>query len=190
MTLLADGLRLDPGAIGKGVALDAAARVLKEGGVSWALLDFGRQIMAVGDGPDGCGFRVDMGPDDKPKSALYIRDESVATTSNSERGLVVDGRLLGHVLDPRTGKPAILSRHAVVVAPTAAQADAFSTALFVLGADKGLTIAADAGLAGRIWPAGSEPPQSTAGFGRFLARACPAGSQASETRMPASMRMQ
>lgn len=139
-----DGVKLDPGGIGKGIALDAAARILREEGVHDALLDFGGQVLAVGSGSGGCGFRVDVaieGREDVLDRPLFLADASASTSANDERGLIVDGRPLGHILDPRTGRPAAAARSVTVVAPTATRADAFSTALFVMGPDEGLEAA-------------------------------------------------
>jgi thiamine biosynthesis lipoprotein len=155
-----DGMRLDPGAIGKGFALDAAARILKEGGVQWALLDFGRQILAVGGGPDGCGFPVEVSGTtagrDRPTARIYLRDASAATSANSERGLLVDGRPLGHVIDPRSGVPATKAASVTVVAPDATRADALSTALFVQGPEQGIEMAERLHVAAAILPAGED----------------------------------
>jgi thiamine biosynthesis lipoprotein len=138
------GMRLDPGAVGKGIALDAAGDLLEAGGVRWALLQFGRQVLAVGDGADRCGFPVEIaasGPLPDPPTTLFLQDASAATSANSERGLVVDGRPLGHVVDPRSGLPASGARTVTVIAPHAARADALSTALMVMGPEEGLKAA-------------------------------------------------
>lgn len=106
------GLRLDFGGIGKGLALDRAAAVLRRAGVKRALFNFGGQLHAVG-GP----WRVETaaGP-------LYIKDASLSTSGDSERP--------GHILSPLTGLP-VTGPDVTVVAPTAAEADAWSTAIYV-----------------------------------------------------------
>jgi thiamine biosynthesis lipoprotein len=144
-----DGMKLDPGAIGKGIALDAAARFLRDAGVRDALLDFGGQVLAVGAGAGGCGFPVDVattGRDRLLDRPLFLADASVSTSANDERGLVVDGRPLGHILDPRTGRPASAAVSVTVVAPSATRADALSTALFVMGPDAALEAAGRLGV--------------------------------------------
>lgn len=106
------GLRLDFGGIGKGLALDRAAAVLRRAGVKRALFNFGGQLHALG-GP----WRVETaaGP-------VYIKDASVSTSGDSERP--------GHILSPLTGLP-VAGPDVTVVAPTAAEADAWSTAIYV-----------------------------------------------------------
>jgi len=136
-TFLEVGMRLDPGAIGKGLALDAATRLLRERGVAWAVLDFGGQIAVLGAGPGGCGVPVEIAPlgrDSARRTIVYLADASASTSANDERGLIVDGRPLGHILDPRTGLPADRVTSVTVVAPAGAVADALSTAFFVMGA--------------------------------------------------------
>ena len=79
-------------------------------------------------------------------SALgQARDESAATSAQGERGLVVSGRRVGHVLDPRTGEPVDRYGSVTVVAREALAADALATALLVMGPDEGALWAAEHG---------------------------------------------
>jgi thiamine biosynthesis lipoprotein len=66
----------------------------------------------------------------------------VATSGSSERGIVVDGERLGHILDPRTGRPSGDFGSVTVWAPDAFTADCLSTALYVMGPDAALAWAA------------------------------------------------
>ena len=81
----------------------------------------------------------------------------MATTSNTERGLVVDGRLLGHILDPRTALPVEDRGSLTVIARRAGVADALSTALFVMGPDEALAAAGRLGVEARYLPASGTP---------------------------------
>jgi thiamine biosynthesis lipoprotein ApbE len=138
--VLADGSGVELGGIGKGFALDRAARVLREDGVDAALLNFGGQILAIG-APEGeWGWSIDLtDPEDRstPAMTLEIRDASIATSSQYERSLDSSRGPIGHVLDPRTGLPAKGWGAVSAVAPSATDADAISTALFVLGPEAG-----------------------------------------------------
>lgn len=131
---------LDAGAFGKGAALDRARDVLVAAGVRSALMDFGGQLLLVGAPPGDDAWRVAVAdPTDRERPAveLLVRDASVATSAQSERRLLVDGVSVGHVLDPRTGRP-VPGRHGVtVVAPDGLTADALATALLVMGPDAG-----------------------------------------------------
>lgn len=134
-------VRLDAGAFGKGVALDGAAAAAVGAGADAVALDFGGQLRLAG----GAGPRaLDIAdPRDRARPALRLRIDggSVATTANSERGRRVDGRRLSHVLDPRTGAPARDFGAVTVWAERALDADALSTACFVLGPERALALA-------------------------------------------------
>lgn len=125
VTRLAEGIRLDPGAIGKGWALDRAGEVLREAGVTRALLHGGTSsVLALGE-----GWRVAIA--DGPE--LTLSDQCLGVSAPSGRWAVFGERRYGHVLSPRTGWPVAAHAWAAVVAPTATEADALSTALLVEG---------------------------------------------------------
>lgn len=135
-----EGMALDPGAIGKGYALDAAGRVLRARGVSAALLDFGGQVLALGAPPGAETWSIDIADPlhrDLPVMTIGLRDASISTSGNSERHVRVGDLDLGHIVDPRTGRPSQAVGSASVIAPTATQADALSTAMLVLGPVEG-----------------------------------------------------
>ncbi|MBI3449329.1 MAG: FAD:protein FMN transferase [Acidobacteria bacterium] len=188
---LAAGMRLDPGAIGKGYALDAATRLLEERGVAWGLIDFGGQIAVVGAGLDRCGVEIDLasrGRDEPAARTIRLAGGSASTSGNDERGLVVDGRLLGHILDPRTGLPASGSLSVTVVAKSATVADALSTALFVLGPERGFAVARRFGVeAAFTIPAadgGVPRTAATPGFERLERTTCAPGPPAPAAPIP------
>lgn len=135
----------DEGAWGKGYALDRAAEVLRAAGVPSALLDLGGQVLAVGPRADGTPWLVDVAdPLDRSRVAqrVALTVGSLSTSGNSERGLLVNGSRVGHLLDPRTGAPAADFGSVTVLAPSALAADALSTALFVVGPDAGPRLSA------------------------------------------------
>ncbi len=116
------GMELDFGGFGKGWALDQSARVLKERGVEAAFLNFGGQILAVGAPAGSTGWVVRVPGAPEP---LLLKDESVAVSGDSERP--------GHIRSPFDGLPVRRSGSAAAVCPTATEADAWSTPLYVLG---------------------------------------------------------
>ncbi|MBI4169153.1 MAG: FAD:protein FMN transferase [Acidobacteria bacterium] len=134
----AAGMGIDFGGIGKGIALDAAAGVLRARGVRSALLDFGGQVLALGASPGEPAWTVEVADPDARRRAvarIRVRDLSLATSGNAERGR--EGKAAGHILDPRGGAPPAFAGSVTVAAPEATAADALSTALFVMGPEAG-----------------------------------------------------
>ncbi len=147
--LAAPGMKVGLGGIAKGYALDRSAEVLRERGVDSFLLLAGGQVYAGGErrGPDGArAWRVGIrdprgaGPDDH-FARVAVRDASVSTSGDYESSFVADGVRYHHILDPRTGWPARGLTSATVISPDATLADALSTALMVLGPERGLALA-------------------------------------------------
>ncbi len=147
------GMAIDLGAIGKGHALDAAARVVRDNGVSCGLLQGGTSsVVGLGAPPDERGWRVAVGMDPGAPVAV-VRDAALSVSAPHGRMVESDGRPLGHVLDPRTAAPTEGARLAAVIArgsDAARAADAWSTALLVLrdrppGMPAGLVTALDTG---------------------------------------------
>lgn len=134
------GIALDLGGIAKGFALDQAAAILRESGIDHAFLHGGTStITTIGPSPDGQPWRVWI-DDHADKSAsprrwtALLDNASLSVSAPSGRTITRDGQKLGHILDPRTGRPAATPiSAAAVITDSAAAADAWSTALLVLG---------------------------------------------------------
>ena len=166
-----EGMGIDMGGIGKGIALDAAARVLREAGRTVALLDFGGQVLAMGAPPGEPGWIVDLAdPDDRDRTLgrVRVRDLSLSTSApGGRRGPGGEG----HIIDPRTGAPAGYSGSVTVAAPDATGADALSTALCVMGVEAGADWARRRGVAAlfaRRDAAGGLEMRSTEAFDRIV----------------------
>lgn len=137
---LDNGMMLDLGAVGKGYAGDLAAQVLRENGITSALLDFGGNIQTIGTKPDGSLWRLGLRD---PFSGgilgvLEISNMAVVTSGNYERYFTgEDGKQYGHIIDPATGYPAESGLASVtVIAEEGRLCDALSTSLFVMGTDQ------------------------------------------------------
>jgi len=126
------GIALDFGAIAKGLALDQAGAILREFGITSALIHGGTSsVVAIGAPPALEGWRVRLGPmPDAPVVVLRDLAMSVSAprTANNAQPVPVE-----HVIDPGTGQPAGLDRQAACVGKSAILADAWSTALLVTG---------------------------------------------------------
>ena len=133
------GLELNFGACGKGYALDRAADLLRNRwGIRSALLHAGgSSVYALGNPPGnerGWPIRL-RHPWDAERSlgTLYLRNQGLGTSAATFQHFDYNGRKLGHLLDPRSGWPVETTASANAIAPSAAEADAMSTAAFVLG---------------------------------------------------------
>ncbi|NIR00561.1 MAG: FAD:protein FMN transferase [Gemmatimonadales bacterium] len=137
---LTPGLELDMGGIGKGFALDRAARVLRRHGVDSALLGAGQSsYVAIGAPPDARGWPITVPSPHHPARALssiQLRDQALSTSGSDRQYFELDGRRYSHIIDPRTGMPVTGMVQVTVIAPTATDSDALSTALFVLGRER------------------------------------------------------
>ena len=139
---------LDAGAFGKGAALDRVARAARREAVPW-LIDLGGQV-AVWDDPASQGWPVAVAhPADRGKALFELRltHGSIAVSGGSERDRWVQGERVGHILDPRNGRPVNRGDAVAVWHPRALVADVLATALYVMGVDEGLAWAASRGVA-------------------------------------------
>ncbi|NIJ73193.1 thiamine biosynthesis lipoprotein [Xanthomonas sp. F4] len=152
------GLHLDLSAIAKGYGVDLAVRALQARGVESALVEVGGDLYGYGRKPDGQAWRVllEAAPEDglrgdaSPRT-LAVDGLAVATSGDRWQHFEQDGHRYGHLLDPRSGQPIAATLAAVsVVAADTMRADAWATALSVLGAEAGLTCAEREGLAVRF----------------------------------------
>lgn len=146
VTLDRAGMMLDFGGIGKGYAADLAAEIYEKHGVQSALLNLGGNIFAYGQKADGSDFTIGLrdpyGEDTDYFALLPVSDTSLVTSGVYERFFVSDGVTYHHLFDPKTGYPADNGLVSVtVVCDSSTEADALSTALFVMGLEKGLEFA-------------------------------------------------
>lgn len=130
---------IDTGAFGKGAAMRAAVEALRDAGCTGALMNFGGQVLVVGrtGEPPHMLAVADPARRDRIAARIAVTAGSLATTGQSERSVLVDGDRIGHVLDPRTGRPVPAWGSVSVLDADPVRADALSTALFVLGPDAG-----------------------------------------------------
>jgi thiamine biosynthesis lipoprotein len=140
-----EGMKINLGGIAKGYAIDAAARVLREEGLTSFFAQAGGDLYVAGRKPDGAPWRVGV-RDPRGKHAgdyfamLEVEDHAFSTAGDYERSFVLEGKRYHHIIDPRTGYPATASRSVTVWAHDALTADAIDDAVFILGVEKGMKL--------------------------------------------------
>lgn len=137
-----EGMAVDLGGIAKGYIVDKGIDFLKERGVENALISAGGDISVLGERPSGGPWRIGIrdpfgSPDEHLGFILRLHNGSVDTSGSYERFFVEDERYYHHILHPDTGYPAPGVVSTTVFATSSAIADALSTALFVLGLERG-----------------------------------------------------
>ncbi|MEM7294748.1 MAG: FAD:protein FMN transferase, partial [Pseudomonadota bacterium] len=147
-----DGVTLSVDAIAKGMGIDSIVERLEALGVRDYLVEIGGDLRVAGQGPSGTGWRIGI---EKPDASLgtveeriTVSDVAMATSGDYRRFFEHDRVRYAHIIDPTTGRPVNHDTTSVTVfADSAALADAWATALLVLGREQGITIAEKNGIA-------------------------------------------
>ncbi|CUH67456.1 Thiamine biosynthesis lipoprotein ApbE precursor [Thalassovita gelatinovora] len=144
-------ITLDLNGIAKGYGVDRLAETLSRQGIEAGLVGIDGEMRALGLRPDGKPWTIAVETPDParrtPHSILTLEDAAVATSGDYRHWVEVQGRRLSHTMDPGRGAPMLSSPASVtVVARSCAEADAWATALMVLGPDRGATLARKSGL--------------------------------------------
>ena len=142
--LAKDKTQIGLGGIAKGYAVDMAARVLSNAGLTSFFVQAGGDLLARGRKPDGtewqAGIRDPRGAEGAYFAKLAVTDHAFSTAGDYERAYVTGGKRYHHIIDPRTGQPATACRSVTVWAPTALLADEIDDAVFILGPEKGMKL--------------------------------------------------
>lgn len=151
-TALRDGVRMDFGAIGQGLAADEALAALRAAGCPASLVDVSGDIALGAPPPGEPGWRIRVEPefDAQPADDLLLHDCGVSTSGDRGQRARVGDRVVSHIIDPATGEPLPMPRQATVVARDATTADALATALCVLDAPAAATLACASGVHARL----------------------------------------
>lgn len=132
-------IHIDLGGIAKGYAINQAAKVLRDEGVTSALIDAGGDVYALGKKgrePWKVGLRNPRGND--LLGYLEVEDLAVMGSGDYERFFIKDGKRYHHIFNPKTGYPAEGVRSTTLIYEDPMAADAWNTAIFVLGPKDGL----------------------------------------------------
>jgi thiamine biosynthesis lipoprotein len=137
-----EGVRINLGGIAKGYVVERAAALLRERGVEHAILNAGGDTRVLGDRrgqPWIVGIRHPR-DDGEVVTKLPLVDEAISTAGDYERYFEEDGRRYHHILNPATGRPTEGILTVTVIGPDGTLTDGLDTAIFVLGAEKGLEL--------------------------------------------------
>ena len=144
-------LALDLCGIAKGFGVDELARVLDRHGIDSWLVGIDGEMRARGGKPDGSPWAIALeAPDDERRAAMGVvelGDAAIATSGDYRHWIEIDGERISHTMDPRAGRPLQGALACVtVIAPLCVDADAYATALMVLGEQAGHELARRLGL--------------------------------------------
>ena len=136
------GVRIDLGGIGKGYAVDKCIALLKQRGITQALVTAGGDSRVLGDRggrPWVVGIR-DPRRKDNVVAVIPLIDSAISTSGDYERYFEADGVRYHHILNPKTGRSATGVHSASVIGPDATTTDGLSKPVFILGPEKGLKL--------------------------------------------------
>ena len=132
-----EGVEIDPGGIGKGYAVDKMVAILKEDGVTSALVSAsGSSIYGLGAPPNEPGWKIKIrDPKDASKTAaeVVLHDNSLSTSGNYEKFFFAEGKLYSHIMDPRTGYPSEGMLAVSVVSPKTIDSEAWCKPYYIRG---------------------------------------------------------
>ncbi len=146
------GMLLDLGGIAKGYAADLAVADLRRNGITAGIVANAGDIRVFGRKPDGNPWNVGIenprhkGDADEIIAKLKLADRAISTSGDYQRYFILDGKRYHHLLDPATGRPAYGCRSVSVITGRGVFTDAFSTAVFVLGPEKGMKLVRELGM--------------------------------------------
>ncbi|AUM75160.1 FAD:protein FMN transferase [Paracoccus jeotgali] len=168
-------IALDLNGVAKGHGVDRLAETLAAFGVSSGLVCIDGEMRAMGLRPDGAPWTIAVeapDPDRRaPHAVLALQDAAVATSGDYRHWVELQGRRLSHTMDPTRGAPLPDPPASVtVVARTCAEADAWATALMVLGVEKGEELARRLGLCALFLRRGGARGLQSCGVGRLFMR--------------------
>ena len=135
------GMSIDLGGIAKGYAIDRGAGVLKEMKITNFILNAGGDIYVSGTKDNETLWKLGIKHPRNTNDLIAdfnLKDYAVATSGDYERFKIINGIRYHHILDPRTGYSGRLSESSTILAPTAEEADAAATYVFLLGWEKTL----------------------------------------------------
>lgn len=146
------GMMIDLGGIAKGYAADLAVESLKKEGILSGLVSIAGDIRTFGMKPDKKPWIIGIknprqtGEKDEIIAKIRLSDKAISTAGDYERFFLSGGKRYHHLLDPKSGYPAELSRSVSVIAERGVMTDGFDNAVFILGPEKGMKLIKEMGM--------------------------------------------
>ena len=131
-------IQLDFGAIGQGLAADAAMQVLRTRDMTCALIDISGDILASDAPPQTTGWVVQVDPEfeSEQQRIIFLRNQALCVSGDRGQPGHINGKTLSHILDPKNGRPIESPRQAMVIANDATTADAIATIACVMSVEQ------------------------------------------------------
>lgn len=146
-----DQLYCDLSAVAKGYGVDRVLEDLLEMGITSCMVEVGGEVRAAGRKPDGQPWRIGVAVPDgsmQVSRVFALENQAMATSGDYQNYYELGGKRFSHTIDPVTGRPIVHQLASVtVILPSCAEADAWATALDVLGPEKGMALAEEQNLA-------------------------------------------
>ena len=129
------GMALDLGGLAKGYAVDLALDAIRREGITRGSVNLGGNLGLLEPPPGQSGWVVGLLPPDHSlaghHSTCLVKNAAVSTSGDYERFILVDGEKIGHIVDPRTGRPVHRDYSVTAIAPNALWADILSTVFYL-----------------------------------------------------------
>ena len=137
------GMKIGFGAIGKGYVANRSKKLLISLGINSGIVNAGGDLITWGKDENNKDWKIaiaDPKNDKRNIADLNISDRAVVTSGNYEKFIEINGIKYSHIINPKTGWPALGIRSVTIFCPDAEVADALATSIFVMGSKKGIEL--------------------------------------------------
>jgi len=151
--IILPNMKIDFGGIAQGYAADRVADILKKYNIKSALINIGGEIVLIGRSPEKRPWRIGI---KNPRSeglieTVEIENMALSTSGDYEKFFMIENKRYPHIINPKTGYPALDFASITVFAESAAYADAIATAVAIMGHERGLKFLDSLGINGIIY---------------------------------------
>jgi thiamine biosynthesis lipoprotein len=146
-------MKTDFGGIAQGYAADRIAEILKDHHIKSALINIGGEIVAIGRSPENRLWRIGV---KNPRGqgiieTVELENRSLSTSGDYEKFFEIDNLRYPHIINPKTGYPAMNFASVTIFSQSAAFADAIATSVAIMGPEQGLKFLDSLGIKGIIY---------------------------------------